>query len=988
MIHPIFHLSSQSRFGLLAIGFWSFSMTMWGQQWGASPADMRQSVADQRALLAQNAWTDGLALDNIGPGVMGGRVVDLATVGDTVYVAYATGGLWKSVNHGTTFTPLLQATTLLGAVAAHPSGRVVVGSGEVNSSRSSYAGDGVYISDDFGQTWRHAGLAQTHHIGRIVIDPIDPDRMWVAALGELYSDNFGGGVYHSKDGGNSWDRVLNVPGGTKGTVVGAVDLVMEEGQPNHLYAATWDRTRRAHEFTESGAGSGVWESMDGGENWTRITSSNAFPEGPDAGRIGLGLHSGSGTLYALVDNQARRPADAGDNATATATANDGLNKEDFLDMDRDTFLQLDPSTLQDFLDANDFAASDSAQSVLQRVAQKELTPRALYDHLTDGNAALFDTEIIGPELYVYQDQKWTRTHENWLDNVCYTYGYYFGVVSVDPTDAQTVYIAGVPLLKSTDGGRTFSSIGAENVHVDHHKLWIDPNNPSHLMNGNDGGLNVSWDGGQSWVKCNSPSVGQFYAVAVDQQSPYNVYGGLQDNGTWVGPHTHRESKRWLQTGHHPYVSLGGGDGMQIAVDSRHPEVVYTGYQFGWYQRTNRTTGERTGLHPRHNLGDPPLRWNWQTPILLSQHQEDVLYMGSNKLHRSLNRGDNWETLGPDLTRGPLEGNVPFGTLTTLAEHPKRFGQLAAGSDDGLVHITKDGGHNWTRLDLPIPTSIGKGDDKKHLWVTEVSWSHHDANLLVVALNGYRHDAMDAWVFATRDEGKSWERWGADLPAEPVNALVESADMPGWWMVGTDGGAYLTLDAGGHFAPVHKDLPRVPVHDLVIQEKEDDLILGTHGRGIYRLDLSPIMNISDFSAAQEDLFFQKSEHEMTWSEDWGSQGWGWGEPWEPTAEMWLHAPFTGPAKWQLRRVPAPLVLSDSSVAESGGASRILDQLQTREDAFWDLGNLELTQGPQALRLDMRQEDGFLEPGRYNVVVHVGTPSEVDFQEATTTLVISE
>jgi hypothetical protein len=179
-----------------------------------------------------------------------------------------------------------------------------------------------------------------------------------------------------------------------------------------------------------------------------------------------------------------------------------------------------------------------------------------------------------------------------------------------------------------------------------------------------------------------------------------------------------------------------------------------------------------------------------------------------------------------------------------------------------------------------------------------------------------------------------------------------------------------------------------VHDLVIQEEEDDLILGTHGRGIYRLDLSPIMNISDFSAAQEDLFFQKSEHEMTWSEDWGSQGWGWGEPWEPTAEMWLHAPFTGPAKWQLRRVPAPLVLSDSSVAESGGASRILDQLQTREDAFWDLGTIELTQGPQALRLDMRQEDGFLEPGRYNVVVHIGTPSDADFQEATTTLVIAE
>ena len=278
------------------------------QSWGASSTQERKTVhADRDAMMALS-WTSGLDLHNIGPGVMGGRVVDLAVVGDTIYVAYATGGLWKTVNHGTTFEPLLEATTMLGAVDAHPSGRILVGSGEVNSSRSSYAGDGVYLSNDGGRTWAHAGLAETHHVGRVCIDPNRPDRMWVAALGELYSKNQGGGVYRTEDGGDTWTRVLTVKGDGK-SVVGAVDLVVDPGNPNHLYAATWDRTRRAHEFTEAGAGSGIWESQDGGNTWIRISKLHGFPEGPEAGRIGLAHHAGSNTLYALLDNQAARPKD-------------------------------------------------------------------------------------------------------------------------------------------------------------------------------------------------------------------------------------------------------------------------------------------------------------------------------------------------------------------------------------------------------------------------------------------------------------------------------------------------------------------------------------------------------------------------------------------------------------------------------------------------------------------------------------------------------
>ena len=998
---------------LVALAWGTASTT--AQTWGPSPADVRASVAAERAALAADSWTSGLDLFNVGPSVMSGRVVDVAVVEDTMYVAYATGGLWKSANHGTSFEPLLDATCTLGAVAAHPSGRIAVGSGEVNSSRSSYAGDGVYLSDDHGATWQHAGLEGSHHIGRIVIDPTNPDRMWVAALGELYSANRGGAIYRTENGGKDWTPVLTVPSTTKGEFVGFVDMVADDNDPNHLFAASWDRTRRAHDFTEGGVGSGVWETTDGGDQWVRISESSDFPEGPLAGRIGLSYHSASGTLFALIDNQEPRPAAEGE---GDDSGDEGLEASSFLDMSSAAFASLDQEALQSFLDEEGFPEADSASSVKARVASGELTPRALYDYLTDGNRALFDTEIVGPELYRFRVQgrgapssegsssklsalatgesaaeergTWIKTHDAPLDDVCYTYGYYFGLVSVDPSDASTVYIAGVPLLKSIDGGATFASIGAPNVHVDHHKMWVDPSNPNHLINGNDGGINVSWDGGEHWTKCNSPSVGQFYAVEVDNAEPYRIYGGLQDNGTWVGDHTSKESPAWHQTGHHGFTSLGGGDGMQIEVDSRNNDVVYTGYQFGWYMRTNRATGERTSLHPNHVLGETPLRWNWQTPIVLSKHQQDVFYMASNKVHRSLNQGDDFTTISPDLTRGGKPGDVPFGTLTTLSEHPQRFGTLAAGSDDGLVHVTEDGGHSWTSLSLPIKTRVGKGDDARHLWVSEVAWSHHDEELLVVALNGYRHDCLDALVFATRDLGQTWTAWGPQLPHEPVNALVESQDKPGWWVVGTDGGAYLTTDEGASFAALHNDLPRVPVHDLVIQERDNHLVLGTHGRGIYVLDLDPILGKPGESEAWNDtpLAFEESNLDVVKQPWWGERGWAWSEPSTPTVDAWVWAQQPHKARLELRFIPTAPQAPDSTATTGGGASAILDQLQQASGYVVDAGEVDVVAGLQSLDIPLTRGDGFVEVGTYTVVL-VTMPAAGEVRhEAVTTLVVRD
>ena len=393
------------------------------------------------------------------------------------------------------------------------------------------------------------------------------------------------------------------------------------------------------------------------------------------------------------------------------------------------FAALDTALLEAYLEENNFPREATAASALEDVAAGALVPRDFYDYLTDGNRALFEADIAGAEVYrlTADRAQWVRTHSEALEDVCYTYGYYFGLIEVDPTDADRLYIAGVPLIQSEDGGETWSSIGAPNVHVDHHHLWIDPANPDHLINGNDGGINISWDRGENWVKCNSPEVGQFYAVEVDNAEPYRIYGGLQDNGTWRGPSTYRDTPGWHQSGHYAWTSIGGGDGMQIEVDPRDPDVVFTGSQFGYYSRQDFNADAYTGIHPQHALGETPLRWNWQTPIWLSRHQNDILYMASNRVHRSFDQGANWETLSGDLTRGGIPGNVPFGTITSLHESPLRFGQLAVGTDDGLIQVSRDGGYSWTQLTSPVPQDP---KNERTFWVSEVLWSAHHSQPIV------------------------------------------------------------------------------------------------------------------------------------------------------------------------------------------------------------------------------------------------------------------
>ena len=830
-----------------------------------TPATERIQSQQQKTPLLENSLVANVPFRSIGPSVFSGRVADVDVWEQDpthFYVAYASGGLWKTVNNGQSFTPLFdnEMAMTIGDIAVDWERNVIwIGSGEVNSSRSSYSGVGMFRSTDGGKTWEHKGLGESHHIGRVIMHPTDPNTLWVAVLGHLYSPNQERGVYKTTDGGETWKRVLFVDGNS-----GAIDLSLDPLNPNVLYAATWRRERYAWDFVEAGNGSGIYRSDDGGENWTLLSKpESGFPTGEGAGRIGLAtvVKDGTTLLFAVVDNQNRRPKEKKEEER------DVLTKDQLRAMTSETFLKLDKKMVKKFLEDNHFPEKYTAEKVTGMVKKNEIKPLALVEYLEDANANLFDTEVVGAEVYrsVDSGKTWEKTHEGFLNDLYYSYGYYFGQIRVAPQNPDKLYIFGVPILVSADGGKTWKSINEENVHSDHHALWINPKRDGHLILGNDGGLNVSYDDGKTWNKCNTPPVGQFYYVAVDMEKPYNVYGGLQDNGVWFGPSTYEASNRWHSSGQYPYKSVMGGDGMQVAVDTRDNNTVYTGFQFGNYYRVNKETGESDFITPQHELGERPLRWNWQTPIHLSSHNQDILYMGSNKIHRSFNQGKDWEIISGDLTKGGKTGDVPFGTLSAIHESPLKFGLLYAGSDDGLLHVSKDGGNNWTDISTTLP---------QDLWVARVQASQHEASRVYVALNGYRWDDFSSFVYVSEDYGTTWQRIGTDLPLEPVNVVKEDPKNPDLLYVGTDHGLYISLDRGKNFMTMMKNLPAAPVHDVVVHPRENELIAGTHGRSLYVANVEHVQQLVD-SVLNQPIFVFEIE-KVRYRGNWGNARSAWSE----------------------------------------------------------------------------------------------------------------
>ena len=727
----------------------------------------------------------GVTWRNLGPFRAGAWVSDIAVPDAparahlyTFYVATRSGGLWKTVNNGTTFEPIFdnQPVSSIGAVAVAPSnGDVVwVGTGDPASARSSYWGDGVYKSTDGGRTWRHMGLDDTQHIARIVIDPRDPDVVYVAALGHLYSFNEARGVFKTTDGGRTWRKVLDL-----GAKVGVVNLVMRRDRPGTLYAAAYEKQRLPWTFEESGPGSGIYETTDGGARWTRL--GGGLPEGR-IGRIGLALYQRKpDILYAIVENANPRPP-------------------------------------------------TDAETQADRARGRDPQPRQ-----------------VGGEVYRTDDGGHTW-HKRSPDDV--SIGgkamYSFNQIRVSPADPERIYVTSDSVANSADGGRTWNDLQwpprafFPKMFGDVRAMWIDPQDADRIILGSDGGVQLSYDGGKTSDFYDNLPLGEIYGIGVDMDDPYHVYAGLQDHEHWKGPTQGWAGSVTLED----WITVGEGDGMYTQVDPTDSRWLYTTGQFGDHTRVDQRLRTRTSIRPTRPAGQPPLRFNWIAPIVISPHNSQTIYAGAQVLLRSLDRGDHWQEISPDLTRDdPVKiaghNNVTYGTITTISESPVTPGVIWVGTDDGRVQVTRNGGTTWTDR-TPALVAAGAPDE---VWVSRVFASPHEAGTAFVSKTGYRNDEFRPFLYETTDYGETWTSIAANLPERPVNVIVQDDRNPRLLFAGTDGGVYVTIDGGARWSALAGNMPRVPATDLVVHPRERDLVVGTYGRGLWITNVAPLEQLT-------------------------------------------------------------------------------------------------------------------------------------------------
>lgn len=716
----------------------------------------------------------------LGPTNVSGRCTDMAVVTPkgknyTIYVATASGGIWKTENEGTIWEPIFdqEMSTSIGDIAIAPSDHNIiwVGTGEANIFRSSHPGCGIYKSIDGGKTWEHLGLTDTNTIARIIIHPKNPEVVYVAASGHEWTFNQERGVFKTTDGGNSWSKILYVNEQT-----GAIDLVMDPRDPETLYAATWQRIRKKWNDPRNEpdyTGSGIWKTTDGGKNWK--PANNGLPEARFRGRIGLDLClKKPEVLYALVDNYevSREP------------------------------------TEEERMDAYGLPATGIIKG-------------ATVYRSDDGGESW---KLTAPT---------TEAMKKYLENHSGTYGWVFGQIKVDPSDPETVYILGVPMSVSRDGGKTFNRV-PNLYHVDHHGLWIDPDNSNYLVNVNDGGLEISYDGGQHWKNTRETlPVCQFFNINYDLDTPFHVYGSMQDHGSYravVDLSRGRNQIRPVEFDRAP-----GGEGSHHAIDPTNPNIVYS---CGFYGNLTRTDLSKSGpdrsklIVPRVYPEEPKLRGQWLAHFIISPHNPNIIYHGMQYVFRSLDRGDTWERISPDLTYfNPAEtGDIPYHTITSISESPLKYGLIYVGTDCGRASVTRDGGKNWKEITEGLPYQK---------WVSRLVASQHELGTVYLTQQGRFDDDFVPYVWMSRDYGKTWIDISKGIPLGPVNVIREDPIDKNILYLGTDLGVYVSKDRGKTWNVLGGNLPSTYVHDLIIHPRNNMIVIATHGRGMWVLDADPV-----------------------------------------------------------------------------------------------------------------------------------------------------
>jgi len=740
---------------------------------------------------------------DVGPTNMGGRGVDLAVYDKEpriFYVATASGGLWKTVNGGTTIAPVFdrESSVSLGACAVSQKdpNLVWVGTGEATSRNSVAWGDGVYKSTDGGKTWASMGLKETMHIARILIDPNNSDIVYVGALGRTWGYNKERGVYKTTDGGKTWKQILYVDEKT-----GVADMVMNQKNPNDIVVAMWQHIRTPYDFASGGPGSGLYRTTDGGKSWHKVTK---------------GLPGGWPKLETLNDAQMIRLANYfgiphADNAKAA----------DLLPKVRDAIgsasLPLGRIGLASYY--------KNPNTILATVEYEAVAPER-------GGGFRGGVEMNGGGTFMSHDggETWEQTSS------ADPRPFYFSRPIIDPNDEKHQYLGGDSLL-TCDDGKTFRNARAH-VHADIHQIWIDPSDSFHMMLVCDGGLYESRDKGDKWLHYENLEIGQFYAVTFDNRKPYWVYGGLQDNGSWGQPtQNQRGSTSWFDA-----MNVGGGDGFHVASDPEDWRWLYSESQGGAIGRHDLKTGIQRGIRPRGQ----GLRFNWSTPFIISPHNSATLYIGGNKLFKTVDRGDHWNAVSPDLTTNdPAKehagmrsvtpentGAETYCTIITISESPRKQGLIYVGTDDGLVQMTQDDGVHWTNVTPNIP------DLPAGTWCSRVLASKWEDGRVYATFDGHRDNDFKPYVYVSEDYGKTWAKLSAGLPDyDCVYVVCEGEQNSDLLFLGSEESLRVSLDRGKSWSRFRSgDFPTVAVHDLVVNPREEDLVIATHGRSIYTLDI--------------------------------------------------------------------------------------------------------------------------------------------------------